>query len=93
MRKRARVFIYGLVQGVYYRDWAKENAKELDLKGWIKNLPDRRVEAVFEGLGERIEEMIKRCQKGPGAAQVDQVEVIWEECKDDFSTFEIIYHS
>lgn len=89
---RLHVYISGHVQGVFFRDWTRRNAQELGLKGWVKNLPDRRIEAVFEGPKAKLEEMLRRCLDGPGAAKVEHVDVIWEKATDEFKTFEIIYH-
>lgn len=75
----AHVYISGVVQGVFYRDWTRKNALELGLGGWVKNLFDGRVEAIFEGEEKKVREMIQRCHKGPPAALVEKVEVEWEE--------------
>ncbi|MDP3954817.1 MAG: acylphosphatase [bacterium] len=89
---RLHIYIAGHVQGVFFRDWAKRGAQELGLTGWIKNLPDRRIEAVFEGPKSKLEEILRRCNDGPSAAQVEHVEAIWGKATGEFKTFEIIYH-
>lgn len=90
----AHIFISGFVQGVGFRQFIKNKANSLDLTGWVKNLPDNRVEAVFLGQKETIEKMIKICRKGPFLSEVKNVEVIWEENPPagdrDFESFEII---
>ena len=91
MKSRAHVFIEGRVQGVFFRAHTKEKAEELGLKGWVRNLPDGRVEAVFEGEKSKIEKMIEWCHIGPSLARVEKVEVKWEEPKDEFKDFSMKY--
>jgi acylphosphatase len=78
-RVRARLQIYGRVQGVAYRANTEETANEYGLDGWIVNRDDGRVEAVFEGDRETVEEIIDWCQTGSQRANVDRVEVEYEE--------------
>jgi len=86
--KRVHLFISGRVQGVFYRAFTKEVADSLGLKGWVRNLRDGRVEAVFEGEEDKISIAIERCKEGPPYARVDNIEIIWEEPKD-LTDFEI----
>lgn len=79
MKVRAHVFISGKVQGVFFRFATLREAQKRDVKGWIQNLPDGRVEAVFEEEKEKVGEMIGFCRKGPPEAVIDKVEVFWEE--------------
>lgn len=88
---RARVKVFGLVQGVFFRHNTRLMAQKLGLKGWVRNAPDGTVEALFEGPREKVEEMIKWCHKGPPAAVVERVQVEWEEYKGEFSDFSIRY--
>jgi acylphosphatase len=76
---RAHVFISGRVQGVGYRYATVDTASQLGLTGWVRNLPDNRVEAVFEGAKVVVEEMIRWCHNGPPAAVVKNVVVEYEE--------------
>ncbi|MBD6618482.1 acylphosphatase [Komarekiella sp. 'clone 1'] len=76
---RAHVFISGRVQGVGYRYATVDTASQLGLTGWVRNLPDDRVEAVFEGTREVVEEMVRWCHSGPPAAVVKEVVVEYEE--------------
>lgn len=76
---RAHVFISGRVQGVGYRYATVDTASQLGLTGWVRNLPDNRVEAVFEGTQVVVEEMIRWCHAGPPAAVVKNVVVEYEE--------------
>ncbi len=88
--KTKHVFIEGKVQGVFFRDNAKNKADELDVKGWIKNLADGRVEAVFSGDDKNVEEIIGWCRQGPSSADVTYVNVRSEEPKE-FDDFEVRY--
>lgn len=74
---QAQVVIHGRVQGVGYRAWTQRTARELSLQGWVRNLEDRTVEAVFVGPRGAIEEMVRRCHEGPRLARVTQVQIDW----------------
>ncbi len=89
--KRVHVFISGKVQGVFYRAYTQDEAKKLGVNGWVRNLPDGRVEAVFEGVDEAVDEMVKWCYKGSPASKVEKVEVIEEPYTGEFKDFEIRY--
>jgi acylphosphatase len=77
--KRAHVKIYGRVQGVWFRASTKEVADKLGVRGWVRNMPDGTVEAVFEGDDKSVEKIIEWCHRGPPLARVDRVEVEYEE--------------
>ncbi len=66
--------ISGRVQGVWYRAWTRKEAASLGLDGWVRNLPDGSVEALFAGPDETVREMIARCRQGPPAAQVTDIQ-------------------
>lgn len=86
----ARVFVSGFVQGVGFRQFIKRSALKTGLKGWVKNLKDGRIEAIFVGDKEKIEKIISICRKGPFLADVKNVDVIWEENPEEaYTTFEI----
>lgn len=91
MKARAHVYISGWVQGVFFRAYTRDKATELGLKGWVRNLGDGRVEAVFEGEKEAINEMLEWCHKGSPSARVEDVKVEWEEFKGEFGSFEVRY--
>ena len=74
-RTRAHVFVSGNVQGVYYRANTRDAAQEKGVDGWVKNLDDGRVEAVFEGPESAVEELVEWCHTGSPAANVDDVAV------------------
>ena len=87
----AHVFISGTVQGVYYRASTKEQAQSKQVNGWVRNLPDRRVEAWFEGTPEAVEAMIQWCHHGPPGARVIKVEVDFQKAQN-LQGFEIQYY-
>jgi acylphosphatase len=78
MISRAHLFFHGRVQGVFYRSFTLNQAVRLGIQGWVKNLYDGSVEAVFEGSRELIEEAVAACRRGPSGARVDEVELTWE---------------
>jgi len=73
-RQRLEVRIAGRVQGVWFRAATREDAARRGLDGWVRNLPDGRVEAVFEGEESALEGMLAWCRVGPPGARVDAVE-------------------
>ena len=77
-RTRAHVFVSGHVQGVFYRATTRDAAREHDVDGWVKNLDDGRVEAVFEGPASAVESIVEWCHTGSPAADVDDVSVTRE---------------
>lgn len=92
--KQARIFISGFVQGVGFRSFIKRHAQRLGITGFVKNLPDDRVEAVFQSVtgneeDEDVQELIKLCNHGPMLSEVEEVVVEWEEVKEIFSDFDI----
>ena len=87
---QAHIFIFGFVQGVGYRQFVKKNARELGLSGWVKNLDDGRVEALVVGNKDKIESLIKICEKGPFFSEVKSVQVEWEEKETSFEGFNIL---
>jgi len=88
MKECAHVFVKGMVQGVFYRSWTEQTARQLGLKGWVRNLHDGRVEALFEGEESKVEKMVGLCRKGPPHAKVENVEVRKEPCSG-FEWFEV----
>jgi len=91
MRVRAHVFITGMVQGVFFRSETRHEAKKRGVRGWVRNIPDGRVEAVFEGEEESVKELIEFCKRGPPGARVKDTDVIWENYTGEFRDFEIRY--
>ncbi|MGZ8782602.1 MAG: acylphosphatase [Gaiellaceae bacterium] len=76
--KRVRVVVTGRVQGVFFRASCAAAARRLALGGWVRNLPDGRVAAAFEGLDAHVDQMVEWCRRGPEMAGVDAVEVTSE---------------
>jgi acylphosphatase len=82
------VRVTGLVQGVFFRAWARDEAQALGVSGWIRNCSDGSVEALIEGDSEAIEELIDLLREGPPGAQVEDVE-IEEADREGLSSFEV----
>lgn len=85
----AHIFVLGLVQGVGFRRFIQKKARELGLLGWVKNLPDGRVEILAQGKNENIENLIKIAEKGNIFSDVKDVVVNWEKSQENFSDFTI----
>ncbi len=90
-RKAVRVLIEGIVQGVFFRAYTQKAAFEHDVKGWVRNLPDGRVEAFFEGEKDSVERMIAWCHRGSPASRVDNVVVEEVPCEGKYTDFKIVY--
>ncbi len=88
-KKRVMVRIEGLVQGVFFRGATRNAAVKEGVLGWVRNLPDGRVLAVFEGDAEAVDRMISWCRKGSSASRVDRVEVLEEDFNNEFDRFNI----
>ncbi|WP_276271420.1 acylphosphatase [Haloarcula litorea] len=78
-RERAHVYVSGRVQGVYFRATTRDTAREAGVDGWVRNLDDGRVEAVFEGEPDDVDAMIEFCHEGSSRADVTDVEVREED--------------
>ncbi len=76
-RTRAHVYVSGRVQGVFYRANTREQARERGVDGWVRNLDDGRVEAVFEGSEDAVEAMVEWCHAGSPQADVEDVEATY----------------
>jgi acylphosphatase len=87
--ERAHVYVSGQVQGVFFRDSARERAEQLGLAGWVRNMPDGRVEALFEGPSEKVREMVRWCEEGSSHAEVESVEAEFEASRGDLTGFEV----
>jgi len=85
------VFVCGRVQGVFFRSDTQDEAIRQNVAGWVRNLPDGRVEAVFEGEKESVDRLIEFCRRGPPGARVTRVDVSWEDCTGEFKGFHIRY--
>lgn len=76
---RAHVFVSGRVQGVNFRAATRDQARQAGLRGWVRNLDDGRVEAVFEGSRAAVHRLISWCHTGPISAHVEHVQFTWED--------------
>ncbi len=79
------------MQGVFFRAETQRTAKSFNLTGWVRNVPDGRVEAVFEGEDENLDKMLAWCHVGPPAARVEDVTIKEEHYAGDFRDFSIKY--
>jgi acylphosphatase len=91
MKTRAHIFIRGRVQGVFFRSETVYEAKKHGVTGWVRNLPDDRVEAVFEGEEEVVKRLLEFCRRGPPGAKVAGADVTWQNYSGEFKDFEIKY--
>lgn len=89
MKGRVRLIVSGRVQGVGYRQQAVVEAERLGVTGWVRNLPDGRVEALAEGEKEAVEALLAWCRHGPKLARVDELKASWEPYRGEFSRFKI----
>jgi acylphosphatase len=79
MAQRRRVTAHGRVQGVFFRDSTRREAERRGVAGWVRNTGEGTVEAVFEGDADAVERMVEFCRRGPGSADVADLEVRDEE--------------
>lgn len=85
------LIISGFVQGVFYRAATRDTAMRLGLKGWVRNLPDGNVEAVFEGPVEKLKQAVAWCHQGPPGARVTKIDEKWDEYTGEFDGFDVRY--
>ena len=90
MKKSVRLYITGIVQGIFFRGFIKENAERYDVKGFVRNLEDGRVEVFLEGNVDNVNKMIELSKQGPKHSQIKKVE-IKEEKFQDFKTFKVLH--
>ncbi|NWF79246.1 MAG: acylphosphatase [Chloroflexi bacterium] len=88
---RARVVIAGRVQGVGFRAHTRDRARAAGVEGWVRNLPDGRVEAVFEGTRPAVQRLVTWCYSGPNSAMVEKVEIQWEPATGKEGGFSIAW--
>ncbi len=91
MKARAHFVVYGLVQGVGYRNFAYQQAVGLNLNGYVHNLPNRTVESIVEGDKDQITMYFEALKKGPYFAKVDRVSVNWKTCENEFVSFDVFF--
>ena len=90
MKKSVRLYINGTVQGVFFRIFVKENAERYNVKGFIRNLEDGRIEVFLEGDVDKVNKMIEICKKGPKHAQIRNIEIKPERFQN-FRTFKVLH--
>jgi len=90
-RARVHVVVSGRVQGVAFRAYTVDEARDLGVRGWVRNLPDGRVEAEAEGERPAVEALVAFCRRGPPAARVEGVVVRWSQFRGDLPAFEQRY--
>jgi acylphosphatase len=88
---RAHAIISGRVQGVFFRMETKKEADRNRVKGWVRNRPDGTVEAVFEGEQNGVIATLEWCKQGSPMAQVNKVDITWEDYRGDYADFAIRY--
>ena len=91
MKVRAHIYITGRVQGVFFRSEIRREARKHNVTGWVRNLPDGRVEAVFEGEEEDVERLVEFCRVGPIGGRVDKTKVSLQDYTGEFTGFQITW--
>jgi len=90
MKKSVRLYIDGTVQGIFFRTFVKENAERYDVKGFVRNLEDGKVEVFLEGNVDEVDKMIELCKKGPKHSQIKNVDIKPERFQD-LKTFKVLH--
>lgn len=90
MKKSVRLYIDGIVQGIFFRSFIKENAERYNVKGFVRNLEDGRVEIFLEGGTDDVNKMIEISKKGPKHSQIKKVQLKPEKFQE-FKTFKILH--
>jgi len=89
VKKATRVFIFGAVQGVFFRVFIKEEADKLGIKGYVRNKDDGSVEAWFEGNSQEVNRMIEKAKEGPKHAMVKRLDIV-EESFEGYKEFKVL---
>ena len=90
--RRIEAVVHGLVQGVSFRHYARQEARKLDLTGWVKNERDRTVRVVAEGPEMALHQMVDWLHIGSPYGRVDKVDVIWSEATAEFTDFQVRWY-
>jgi acylphosphatase len=90
-KSRAKVIVKGIVQGVNFRYYTQRQAAKFSINGWVQNLPDGSVAAVFEGEEHDVTAMVQWCRRGPSSAHVTELIEQPEEYRGEFSSFSVKY--
>jgi acylphosphatase len=91
-KSQARCFVSGRVQGVAFRAYTQDVASRLGLTGFVRNLPDGRVQVVAEGSRDLVGQLIDWCKNGPALARVDEIEVDWGPPSEEYKSFEVKFY-
>ena len=91
VQKQIHIFVTGRVQGVFFRQSTKVMAIKNNVKGWVRNLDDGRVEIVAQGETQDIDNLAHWCKTGPANSRVDEFELSEENVTDEFENFEVRY--
>jgi acylphosphatase len=91
LKVRAHVLISGIVQGVFFRHYTRKQAGKHGVYGWVRNLHDGRVEAIFEGEKENVDKIIEFCRRGPPGSEVTSVQVDYGNWTGEFQEFFVRY--
>jgi len=89
--KRIHLTVRGRVQGVYFRASTRDQARQLGLRGWVRNCPDGSVEILTEGKPACLEQFMAWCRKGPPGAVVTDLAIQWQEASEEFTGFVVRY--
>jgi len=90
VKKAVRLYIDGTVQGIFFRQFVKDNAERFNLNGFVRNLEDGKVEVFAEGEKENVDALTELCKKGPKHSQIRKIE-IKDEKVQDFKEFKILH--
>lgn len=90
--KRIEASVYGLVQGVSFRQYTQQEAQRLGLTGWVKNEPDRTVRVLAEGAESALQKLVDWLHVGSPYGRVDKVAVNWAEATAEFDRFEVRWY-
>jgi acylphosphatase len=90
MKKSVRLYIDGTVQGIFFRAFIKENAERHNVKGFVRNLENGKIEVFLEGDADNVNKMIEIAKKGPKHAQIKNVDIKSERFQD-FKTFKVLH--
>ena len=88
---RLHMIIQGQVQGVFFRAATRDAARALGLTGWVRNLNDGSVEAVFEGSMDRLKQVVTWCHKGPPGASVTSADEKWYDFTGEYDNFDVLF--
>ena len=86
---QVHILVSGMVQAVFFRYSTVSRAREMGLTGWVRNLPDGRVEIIAQGEKKKLEQMVIWARRGPADARVDKIEYFWEKPDNTFPSFKI----